>query len=80
LNMKENWEAIRTLRDGEPCSHVGCLSHISRPCEGCGRIGGKGLFYMSNPKEPNDWLFKAFNEKNRITEKFLTWKCNKGDE
>jgi len=28
------------MRDGEPCSHKGCLSHISHPCEGCGRIGG----------------------------------------
>lgn len=26
--------------DGEPCSHVGCLNHVSHPCEGCGRIGG----------------------------------------
>jgi hypothetical protein len=28
------------LRDGEPCGHRGCLSHVSRPCEGCGRIAG----------------------------------------
>jgi hypothetical protein len=28
------------LRDGEPCRHPGCLSHISHPCEDCGRIGG----------------------------------------
>jgi hypothetical protein len=27
------------LRDGEPCSHPGCLNHLSHPCEGCGRIG-----------------------------------------
>ena len=24
---------MTTLRDGEPCSHPGCLSHISHPCE-----------------------------------------------
>lgn len=29
------------LRDGEPCGHPGCLSHVSHPCESCGRIGGK---------------------------------------
>ena len=29
------------LKDGEPCSHAGCLSHVSHPCEGCGRIAGK---------------------------------------
>jgi hypothetical protein len=28
------------LKDGQPCSHPGCLSHLSHPCEGCGRIGG----------------------------------------
>lgn len=27
-------------RDGEPCSHPGCLSHITHPCEGCGRVAG----------------------------------------
>lgn len=27
--------------DGESCPHPGCLSHISHPCEGCGRIGGR---------------------------------------
>jgi len=29
------------MREGEPCSHRGCLNHISHPCEGCGRIGGR---------------------------------------
>lgn len=29
------------LRDGEPCGHRGCLSHITHPCECCGRIAGK---------------------------------------
>lgn len=24
---------------GEPCSHPGCASHVSHPCEGCGRLG-----------------------------------------
>lgn len=28
-------------KDYEPCGHPGCLSHLSRPCEGCGRIGGR---------------------------------------
>jgi hypothetical protein len=31
----------RKLRDGIPCSHPGCLSHITHPCEGCGRIAGR---------------------------------------
>jgi hypothetical protein len=28
------------LKLGEPCGHPGCLSHVTHPCEGCGRIAG----------------------------------------
>jgi len=35
-------------RDGEPCGHPGCLSHVSHPCEMCGRIGG----YPVTPEAP----------------------------
>lgn len=31
----------RGLPDGVPCTHPGCLSHVSHPCEGCGRVGGR---------------------------------------
>lgn len=31
------------LLDGEPCNHPGCLSHVSHPCEGCGRVAGRRL-------------------------------------
>jgi hypothetical protein len=31
----------RYLRDGEPCGHHGCLIHVTHPCEGCGRVGGR---------------------------------------
>lgn len=34
----------RQLKSGEPCDHQGCLSHVSHPCEGCGRIGGQGEY------------------------------------
>ncbi|MCK5021466.1 MAG: hypothetical protein KAS32_30925 [Candidatus Peribacteraceae bacterium] len=30
-----------SLKDGVPCDHPGCLHHVSSPCEGCGRNGGK---------------------------------------
>lgn len=36
------------LPDGVPCKHAGCLSHISHPCEGCGRIGGRTMVYLSD--------------------------------
>jgi len=28
-------------RPGEPCSHPGCMSHVTHPCEGCGRQWGQ---------------------------------------
>jgi hypothetical protein len=45
-------------KDGIPCKHPGCLSHITHPCEGCGRIGGRYLEYIATnvvyaPKETN---------------------------
>lgn len=39
--MKTNGEPLKTYKDGEPCEHPGCLNHITHPCEGCGRIGGR---------------------------------------
>ena len=38
--MAENMMSKKSLRDGEPCDHPGCLQHVSHPCEGCGRIAG----------------------------------------
>lgn len=31
------------FNDGEPCYRNDCLSHVIQPCEGCGRIQGKGV-------------------------------------
>jgi hypothetical protein len=36
-------EKLRNLKDGEPCDHVGCLAHVTHPCEGCGRIAGRRI-------------------------------------
>lgn len=38
------------IKDGEPCEHRGCLSHVTHPCEGCGRTGGR--------REPETVFFK----------------------
>lgn len=35
---------LKTLPDGIPCSHPGCLDHVTHPCEGCGRIAGMTEF------------------------------------
>lgn len=36
LSVDDNY-----LKDGEPCPHIGCLHHVTHPCEGCGRIAGR---------------------------------------
>ena len=34
--------------DGVPCNHPGCLSHVSHPCEGCGRVSGINAVLQPN--------------------------------
>ncbi len=36
-------DRIYGRKDGEPCSHPGCLHHVTHPCEGCGRIAGRRI-------------------------------------
>ena len=43
------------LKDGQPCSHPGCLNHVSHPCEGCGRIAGKKMSEELKPCSPFYW-------------------------
>jgi hypothetical protein len=38
----------RTLPDGVPCAHRGCLHHVTHPCEGCGRIAGAGVVELED--------------------------------
>ena len=33
------------FQDGEPCKHYGCMNHVTHPCEGCHRIGARGVVY-----------------------------------
>lgn len=35
------YRLYETLRPDEPCDHPGCLSHVTHPCEGCGRTAGR---------------------------------------
>lgn len=43
--MKQIFEELKSkpLQDGEACSHIGCLSHVTHPCENCGRIASNML-------------------------------------
>lgn len=45
------WELYMRVKykDGQPCSHRGCMAHISHPCEGCGRMGARGTVYEGLP-------------------------------
>lgn len=51
---------FRYLVDGEACGlHVGCLAHVTHPCEGCGRVGGyevdeaKFAKFVDDPRFPH---------------------------
>jgi hypothetical protein len=46
------------MKDGEACSHKGCLSHISHPCEACGRIAGKTTKINDYQNQCDDDLFE----------------------
>ena len=53
--------------DGIPCSHPGCLNHISHPCERCGRIGGKA---MNSNQEFHEMIGKRCSRCNEIKSLF----------
>ena len=48
LQAKRTALGIRTDGSG-PCSHPGCMHHVSHPCEGCGRQWGQGKSITSIP-------------------------------
>ena len=68
------------LKDGEPCTHPGCLSHDSHPCEGCGRIAG--MSGLGEPPKGDRMGKKESNSgppvkkvtKKRLIEIFKIWK------
>jgi hypothetical protein len=52
----------RHLRDGEPCGHRACLSHVSHPCEGCGRIAGALLPAPIIDGEPQEIEYEELSD------------------
>ena len=45
----------KRVMDGNPCSHSGCLSHVSHPCDGCGRWH-PGLIPHYSTRIADAWL------------------------
>jgi hypothetical protein len=64
------------LADGVPCDHAGCLSHVSHPCEGCGRIGGRRPIYNMEDNEARGKFLLTADELKKIADEspggFLT--------
>lgn len=60
---------MEPIKEGHPCGHPGCLSHTTKPCEGCGRIAGEYpvLAKLFSPPE-GDLIFstKDFGEWLRV--------------
>jgi hypothetical protein len=46
-DFTHTWRDLRLgeviYQDGRPCKHPGCRGHFKHPCEGCGRIGMRGI-------------------------------------
>jgi hypothetical protein len=43
--------------DGEPCDHIGCIDHVSHPCEEClrtGAIGQAKVIKIKNKEKNNE--------------------------
>lgn len=61
---------MRELREGEPCDHPGCLLHITHPCEGCGRIGGRPMKkftgYIEHISRQYSYPSKPFNRQSVV--------------
>ena len=41
-SANETGQRLIYYRSGQPCDHPGCASHVSHPCERCGRIAARG--------------------------------------
>jgi hypothetical protein len=61
--------------DGEPCHHPGCKSHVSHPCEGCGRVMAQGEWKMGALRCVDDEMKRAETLKNlpANTQQLLEW-------
>ena len=62
------------LRDGEPCDYPGCLSHVSHPCEGCGRIGGMiapTVIYWQRREAASQRMLARVMHENRVRDECL---------
>ena len=58
------FKGYKRLEDGIPCNHPGCLSHVTHPCEGCGRTAGR-YTTTGNPWEAAiEWFRKQKEESN----------------
>lgn len=54
------------IEDNKPCSHPGCLHHITHPCEGCGRIGGIEMNAKAQLEERLTEIIEEFQKKTGV--------------
>lgn len=53
---------MSAFKDGEPCDHPGCLSHVTHPCEGCGRTAGRGRPWNEERRWAQEYCASFFEE------------------
>lgn len=50
------------IKNGEACDHPGCLSHVTHPCEGCGRVAGRGRPWNEERRWAQEYCASFFEE------------------
>jgi len=63
------------MRDGEPCSHRGCLNHITHPCDGCGRIRGQRTLEFALETYNHSFAVTYDGDKNKVLYGTLCNRC-----
>ena len=70
LDLFTTEKKLASLNPGEPCGHPGCLSHVTHPCESCGRVGG-------SPRFAQGGFLPRQDDKKRVLLDRGWWKCKK---
>ena len=60
--IDEKLTSIILYKNGEPCTHPGCLGHLLHPCETCGRFCAEGDVFEDGVKHNNIDLLWCLKE------------------
>jgi hypothetical protein len=47
MSVVRTFVSREKIEPGQPCGHAGCLSHVTHPCESCGRVAGQEVTWLA---------------------------------